>query len=221
MLHETLHALGLKHPGNYDAGAGDAPPPFLSPATDNTTNTIMSYNTAGSPEMTPMPYDLQALQYLYGTPADRLAATTYEFTTLTDYRVGQTEFGVRDRSTKQTIWDGGGVDTLDFSQLAVVRDHRFDLRPGGMLSAQSAYNSQRYRDVVTGQRFPTSASGVALSSTTVIEHIVNLIGNDFIIANSAANKFLGYRLGQTVGNDVIARSDRADQRRKLPHHPGG
>jgi hypothetical protein len=211
LLHETLHALGLKHPGNYDAGAGYAAPPFLSPAMDNSTNTIMSYNTAGLPEITPMVADRQALQYLYGTATTGSAATTYEFTTLTHYRVGKIEFGDRQRSTKQTIVDGGGEDTVDFSRLGIVRDHRFDLRPGGILTAQAAYNSQSYRDRATQQQFFTSEYGVALSSATLIENIVNSIGNDFIIANATANKFLGYRLGYRSGNDVIAQSDVADQ----------
>jgi hypothetical protein len=50
-----------------------------------------------------------------------------------------------------------------------------------------------------------------LSSDTLIENIVNSIGNDFIIANAAANKFLGYRLGYRSGNDVIAQSDITDR----------
>jgi hypothetical protein len=211
ILHETLHALGLKHPGNYDAGAGYSPPPFLAPAIDNSTNTIMSYNTAGFYEMTPMVYDRQALQYLYGAADTGKAATVYAFTTLADYWVGKTEFGDRQRLTKQTIWDGGGEDTLDFSRLGIVRDHRFDLRPGGFLTAQAAYNSQRYRDLATQQQFSTSEYGVALSSEALIENLVNSIGNDFMIANAAANKFLGYRLGQRSGNDVIAQSDVADR----------
>jgi hypothetical protein len=211
ILHETLHALGLKHPGNYDAGAGYSPPPFLAPATDNSTNTIMSYNTAGFYEMTPMVYDLQALQYLYGAAATAESATVYDFTTLTDYRVGKIEFGDRQRATKQTIRDSGGEDTLDFSRLGIVRDHRFDLRPGGFLTAQAAYNSQSYRDLATQQQFFTSEYGVALSSETLIENLVNSIGNDFMIANTAANKFLGYRLGRRSGNDVIAQSDVADR----------
>ncbi len=211
LLHETLHALGLKHPGNYDAGGGAASPPYLTPAADNSTNTIMSYNTAGFYETTPMILDRQALQYLYGASANAAAATTYEFTTLAHYRVGKTEFGDRQRLTKQTISDGGGEDTVDFSRLGIVRDHRFDLRPGGFLTAQSAYNTQSYRDLATKAQFFTSEYGVALSNDTLIENIVNSTGNDFIIANAAANKFLGYRLGHRSGNDVIAQSDVADR----------
>jgi hypothetical protein len=203
--------LGLKHPGNYDAGAGASPGPFLTAATDNSTNTIMSYNTAGVNEITPMAYDRQALQYLYGAPATSTAATTYRFETLTHYHVGQAGFGDMNQSTKQSIWDGGGEDTLDFSGLTIVRDHRFDLRPGGILTAQMAYNNQTYRDRATNAQFLTSDYGVTLSNTTLIENFVNSSGNDFVIANGAANQFRGYRLGRRSGNDVIAQATIADQ----------
>jgi serralysin len=34
-MHEIGHALGLKHPGNYNAGGGTSPGPFLSKSLDN------------------------------------------------------------------------------------------------------------------------------------------------------------------------------------------
>jgi hypothetical protein len=79
LLHETGHALGLKHPGNYNAGGGTTAGPFLPFSTDNRGNTIMSYiNVPASlvqiggysigtiSPTTYMMYDFQALQYLYG-----------------------------------------------------------------------------------------------------------------------------------------------------------
>lgn len=82
LLHETAHALGLKHPGNYNAGGGGTPGPYLARAVDHRNNTLMSYNNASS--MTRISYDggsfsktsvnavtfqafdIAALQYLYG-----------------------------------------------------------------------------------------------------------------------------------------------------------
>jgi serralysin len=46
LLHETAHALGLKHPGNYNAGGGGTRGPYLSKATDTRGNTLMSYHNA-------------------------------------------------------------------------------------------------------------------------------------------------------------------------------
>ncbi|NYZ11942.1 matrixin family metalloprotease [Azospirillum sp. RWY-5-1] len=42
-LHEIGHALGLKHPGNYDGTAGAVPGPYLPAATDSVQYTVMSY----------------------------------------------------------------------------------------------------------------------------------------------------------------------------------
>ncbi len=66
LLHEIGHALGLKHPGNYNAGGGRMPGPFLPSALDNTNNTVMSYNNVGGYKTDIGPYDRLAIGYLYG-----------------------------------------------------------------------------------------------------------------------------------------------------------
>lgn len=75
-LHELGHALGLKHPGNYDqyggGGVGSNIPPYLPAAEDVSENTVMSYyGDLASSEL--RPYDLLALGFLYGTapPANK------------------------------------------------------------------------------------------------------------------------------------------------------
>lgn len=77
IMHEVGHALGLKHPGNYNAGGGGSPGPFLSQALDNKQNTMMSYYDNGASKRvnsaTPMIFDIAALQYLYG--ANKSAST--------------------------------------------------------------------------------------------------------------------------------------------------
>src|SRR5688500_5442177 len=57
LLHELGHALGLKHP--FDDS------PTLPPTQDNTNYTVMSYTNIDDP-ITPMLYDILAIQYLYG-----------------------------------------------------------------------------------------------------------------------------------------------------------
>ena len=87
IIHETLHALGLKHPGNYN-GAGTGTGPFLPYGEDNQSNTVMSYNFPGFPVTSPasmMPYDIKALQYLYGAKANNASDSVYTFNSVYGY----------------------------------------------------------------------------------------------------------------------------------------
>ncbi|OON59271.1 hypothetical protein B0920_23030 [Massilia sp. KIM] len=58
LLHELGHALGLKHPFTDDIR--------LPTAQDNTANTLMSYRDVGGPHSEFSPYDIAALNWLYG-----------------------------------------------------------------------------------------------------------------------------------------------------------
>lgn len=62
LLHELGHALGLKHPfeGAQQLAAGSGL------GHDNTLTTLMSYTEIGAPHTTFSPYDLAALDWLYG-----------------------------------------------------------------------------------------------------------------------------------------------------------
>lgn len=63
LLHEVGHVLGLSHPFK---DTNDEREVVLPAAQDNTNNTVMSYTTAGGPKSTFQPYDLLALQWIYG-----------------------------------------------------------------------------------------------------------------------------------------------------------
>lgn len=115
-LHETLHALGLKHPfdGAQQLAAEDN---FMG-------NTVMSYSAiAGAPygalsryPVTPMPLDIAALQDLYGASSHNEGDTVYDLS------------GIDFQSGFSALWDGGGIDRLDASQLA--HSVQLDLRQG-------------------------------------------------------------------------------------------
>jgi serralysin len=65
LLHEMGHALGLKHPFFEYTGTNEAQI-VLPDAEDNTTNTLMSYDRVGGNHSTFSPYDIAALNWLYG-----------------------------------------------------------------------------------------------------------------------------------------------------------
>lgn len=58
ILHEIAHAMGLSHTfdGKYT----------LKESLDSTSTSIMSYNWAATPYLSPRPMDIQALQHIYG-----------------------------------------------------------------------------------------------------------------------------------------------------------
>jgi serralysin len=142
LIHEIGHAMGLKHPGSYNAGGGTTPPPYLPKATDNRAMSIMSYNNPVASNVislsgtssdagytysyslstsnpgTYQTYDLAALQYLYGANTST---------------VGSDLSFTNSYSSFQTVWapQSGGV-TLNAS--SVTRANLFDLREGGYSS---------------------------------------------------------------------------------------
>lgn len=107
VLHEIGHTLGLKHPGNYNAGGGGTPAPYLPSNEDNHQKTIMAYTdnefSRGVNASSPMLYDVAALQYLYGANRNSSTATSGAFT-----------FSSVDRPLK-TLWSVNGTDTIDLS----------------------------------------------------------------------------------------------------------
>jgi hypothetical protein len=126
-MHEVGHALGLKHP--FDTGATDQFPgypvhknfqDYFIGAADDGYHTIMSYNdvtssiTSGN-NVTPMPYDILALQRLYGANMS--------------YHTGNDTYTITNRNPA-TIWDAGGTDLIDGSTSSEAV--WIDLRPGAM-----------------------------------------------------------------------------------------
>jgi hypothetical protein len=216
LLHETLHALGLKHPGRYNISGVLPEPPYLDANLDHIGNTIMSYNGAGSNPVTPMVYDVAALQYLYGKRDTASGDTTYRFNSVASYEVldsrGQAlqTIGNPTQFVKRSIFDSSGIDTLDFSQLQWSTAQRIDLRPGGIITYRTAYQSQSYSSAVDGQTYALQDYGTTIAGDTLFERVIASKGDDEIYANQAANTFMGYRQGQTSGDDVINLGDRND-----------
>lgn len=200
LIHETLHGLGLKHPGDYN-GDGTGEPPFLPFREDNTTNTLMSYNFTGNSAANPMPYDISALQYIYGAKALNGTDTTYSFSSVYGYTANGKSSGSSTTPMKLTIWDSGGIDTLNFSALSSnASGYRFDLREGEINTTQSAYNGTSYtgRGDASGTVYQTSTNGTAIAYNSVIENVVGSSSKDIITGNDASNNLSG-----NGGNDLL------------------
>jgi len=122
MLHEITHALGLKH--------GDEPGVYgVLPANEDSREfSIMSNRTyigsdvpaplPGTFNTSPMANDIAALQYLYGANFDASSSDTiYAWSPVTGERFvdGAGQGAFIGNKIFETIWDGGGLDTYDFS----------------------------------------------------------------------------------------------------------
>ena len=108
LLHETGHALGLKHP--FEG------PATLPAAEDSWQRTVMSYDRTGPVPSGPGPLDRAAIAYLYGTQAEEPAwarqagyDAASDSVTMTGDGSDETIWGTGRRSTADA---GGGNDTM-------------------------------------------------------------------------------------------------------------
>jgi len=116
-LHETAHALGLKHPGEY--GQWDTGP-YLPAKLATANNTIMSYNGGNSNHLGD--FDVMALQYLYGSAGGQASANV--ITVSSQYTAGsyfddQFNLNVETLNTSVRISGGAGVDQLHLNTSSI------------------------------------------------------------------------------------------------------
>jgi|GEM_PF-1519115 len=187
LLHEIGHALGLKHPRSYGSGGAGSELPFLTTEKDSTQYTIMSYNlptylikdgydlnknSAAVAEKTPLLYDIAAIQKLYGVNQNYNSDDTV-------YRWD------KDTDPHMSIWDSGGIDTLDASNHSQKQE--LDLRAGKFGSIGAI--TLRYDDNSTELYAPQN--NVSIAFDTIIENAIGSNQDDVIIGNSVANQLTG------------------------------
>lgn len=175
VLHEIGHTLGLTHTFAGSGSLGGA----LPSAQDGYRYSIMSYSAwpgdgnsnVNFEPTTPMLYDLLAVQYLYGANRSyHNGNDTYTFTQ------GQSYF--------QTLWDGGGTDTLVWN--ASTESARIDLRAGRF---SDLGNSLVYTLGDGSQRIDTDTVAIAFGVT--VENASGGGAADTIIGNDANNVLRG------------------------------
>ncbi len=147
LMHEIGHAMGLQHPGNYDASDSE-PADYGEDANyfqDSMQYTIMSYFGASATEPTgplglrPNTYllhDVYALQREYGAEmTTRTGDTTYGY-----YSNAGAIFDLSVNSApRYVIWDAGGFDTINLELATEAVE--IDLRPGAFSSYGGGLNN--------------------------------------------------------------------------------
>ena len=202
-LHEIGHALGLTHPGPYN-GSIPKEPFFLE---DSTQYTIMSYLTNSEREpyqhgrtpSTPMLHDIAAIQSIYGAKmSTRDGNTTYGFGsnngwTFNGIAYDPYDFEAHPGGFAFTIWDGGGIDTIDasrFPSMELLDQDGRDVSQTIRLTA-GEYSSIGIRNNENSSFGIPLKNNVAIAFGVTIENALGGRGDDLIVGNNVANRLVG------------------------------
>lgn len=181
ILHEIGHGLGLAHPDVAEGGSVFGV--TLNESLVSLDTTIMNSTALQSgvfvdgaviTPITPMLFDILAIQYLYG------ANTTYN--------LGDTSYTFNGVNVAQTQWDAGGIDTLD--QSATTFDVKLDIREG-YTNVAGSDGTIDFVNII-GSNIVWFAFGAN------IENILAGSGNDTVRGNDLGNYIAG-----NSGNDEI------------------
>lgn len=208
LLHEIGHGLGLKHP--FEAIDGGF---TLALALDNERHTVMSYTSASNTDIitvqgsqfsysyfwealrpsTLMPLDIEALQYLYGANINtRTGNDTYTW--------------LRNPEILETLWDAGGIDTLDLGNQ--VLSCLIDLRAGSFSSIalrrtdaqkRAALELPSWFDAPLPAGTYDGRNNLAIAKGVTIENATGGAAGDVITGNGVANILNG-----GGGNDLLS-----------------
>jgi len=120
----------------------------------------------------PMIDDIAAIQYIYGAN--------------TSFNAGNTTYRwQRGEKILETIWDGGGIDTIDWSNQGA--DARIDLNDGKWSELGPAYDPD-----TTNDRNPLEKRTLAIAYDADIENANGGSGQDVIIGNGLTNNLRGF-----------------------------
>ncbi|WP_165837586.1 M10 family metallopeptidase C-terminal domain-containing protein [Zavarzinia aquatilis] len=230
IAHEIGHALGLKHGHASQTVHGEAFPKLPNDH-DSQEYSIMTYkryvgsptvgNTAADYPIGLMQDDIAALQYLYGANFTTNAGNSVYTWSTTTGRMSINGTPQQDQAPArnmifQTIWDGGGNDTYDFSNYG-SQALNVDLRPGNWTTVSNeALGTQRAwlgaDDGVNHFARGNIANALLYNNDarSLIENAIGAGGNDTITGNDADNVLDGRGGGDTLdggnGTDTVSYS---------------
>lgn len=202
MLHEIGHAIGLAHPGDYNATQGGGPITYQNSAQfieDSHQYTVMSYfgetstgaSSLGYPD-TFMLYDILAIHELYGADTGfHSEDTTYGFNATHANSAYDFTFNT---TPLMSVYDGAGTDTIDLS---------------GYTSAQNLTLVEGVFSDIGGY-----VGNFSIAYGAVIENAIGGSGDDTITGNAAANVISGGDGKDSItggdGEDTISGGDGGD-----------
>ena len=204
MIHEIGHTLGLSHPGVYDAANGGSVTYANNAvfAQDTRKYTVMSYFGGYLPgygwypdgtytsflyPQTPMVYDIAAIQAIYGADTTtRTGDTVYGFNCNLD--AADPERAIYNFSSNHTpiftIWDAGGIDTLDCSGYS--GNQIINLNPGSYSSVDGMVENVAIAFNCFIERAVGGSGTDIIIGSTGIEYLNGGNGSDIYIINGAA-----------------------------------
>ena len=210
LTHESGHALGLEHPGDYNAAPGVSIT-YAANAEyyqDSRAYSVMSYFSAAEVgarhfdfnisttvyAATPLVHDIAAIQAIYGADmTTRTGDTTYGFNS----NAGRDSYDfVKTPAPVMAIWDAGGIDTLDASGYAT--DQIIDLTPGSLSSIGGVtYATAPSFEQVNANR---AAAGYAPVALATYNSNMAALANNPVVGRLTDNVSIAY--GATIENGV-------------------
>ncbi len=222
-IHETGHALGLDHPGDYNGGS----PTYATNALymqDSQMYSLMSYFTADQTgadwyasdnrwyyPQTPMLHDVLAIQAIYGADTTtRSGNTTYGFNAT--FGINSLYDFTQNKHPVLCIYDGAGIDTLDFSGWNTASV--INLAPGSFSNTDMMTFNISIAFGAWIENAAGGGGGDVITGNDIANVLRGMAGNDFISAGLGNDRLEGGDGNDTLiggaGNDILDGGTGAD-----------